>query len=342
MASAVASFWCFTLNFLRPEDDAFADFRERIATQIFVISAMLLLPFGLVHLAGGRYPSAALIMGTVCVLTLDWHALKHGRRAPVPMSLITVALCAVVGETITVQGMTAVPWVYPTQFAFFFILKRRAAMMSALLLMLISTTCSAVAIGWPMATRVLAAMSLVLLMIHVVLNVIGQLQRALVAQAITDPLTGAYNRRHFDSQLAGLPLPAATASDEVNVLLAMDLDHFKLVNDTYGHAVGDVVLRGAVGVISDRKRPTDQLFRTGGEEFMLLLQRTRPADAAKLADDLRRRIEAASLLEDRSVTISVGVSAERPGIDRTTWMRAADEALYRAKNEGRNRVVVAA
>jgi diguanylate cyclase (GGDEF)-like protein len=161
-----------------------------------------------------------------------------------------------------------------------------------------------------------------------------------VMVCITDPLTGAYNRRHFDAQLAQLPPPAAGAA-AVNVLLAVDLDHFKAVNDSLGHAVGDGVLQGAVAVLNARKRPSDRLFRTGGEEFMLLLPRITVADAARLADELRQLIEAAPLLAGQPVTVSIGVAAQRAGRDAKAWLLAADEALYEAKRSGRNRVVVA-
>jgi GGDEF domain-containing protein len=101
--------------------------------------------------------------------------------------------------------------------------------------------------------------------LHVVLNAVGHPQRALVQQTVTDPLTGAFNRGHFDARLAELraPLPGA---DAVNVLLAVDVDHFKAINDRHGHGAGDAVLQGVVGVLNARKRPSDSVFRTGGEE----------------------------------------------------------------------------
>jgi diguanylate cyclase (GGDEF)-like protein len=123
--------------------------------------------------------------------------------------------------------------------------------------------------------------------------------------------------------------------------MALDIDHFKQVNDIHGHAVGDDVLRGLVATLHQRLRPSDRLFRIGGEEFVLLLPRITAADAMRLAEDLRQRVAQAPLWPEGSVTVSIGVAAQRPGLDTGAWMRVTDEALYEAKRSGRNRVVMA-
>jgi diguanylate cyclase (GGDEF)-like protein len=204
-----------------------------------------------------------------------------------------------------------------------------------------SCTVSYQVLGPGLALRLLVSMGFVLLMIQVVLGVLGRLQRRLVEQAITDPLTGTYNRRHLQTQLDRLNLPSGEMRGPTPALLAIDIDHFKRINDTHGHATGDAVLRALVALIATRQRLGDVLFRTGGEEFMLLLPRTPPAAAQALAEDLRRRVEAAALLPDRPVTVSIGIASLRPegGVD--AWLRAADAALYRAKQGGRNRVELA-
>jgi diguanylate cyclase (GGDEF)-like protein len=184
-------------------------------------------------------------------------------------------------------------------------------------------------------------MGLTLFMISWALGIIGELQRALREQAITDPLTGAFNRRHLQAELARLSQPGQGVSQS-HSLLAIDIDHFKRVNDRFGHAEGDEVLRRLVAAILARKRASDLLFRTGGEEFMLLLYRTSPAQARAIAEDLRERLESQAWLPNGdTVTISIGVNTWRPGQSVDEWMRGADRALYDAKREGRNRVTMA-
>jgi diguanylate cyclase (GGDEF)-like protein len=327
-------------NLLRSDDDALAAYRGRIALQLSLLAAVLLLPFTVNHLLQGRWLLGGLIALAQMVLMFNGLALRAGREAPVPFWAMVLALVVAVTGSILLQGVFGVAWAYPTLFICYFLLRRRVAMVLSLLLLLCATAAAAYSVGEGMALRVVATLTLTQVMINVVLNVVGELQEAMVAQAITDPLTGAYNRRHLDTQLAALPAPLP-GQDAVNMLMALDIDHFKQVNDIHGHAVGDDVLRGLVATLHQRLRPSDRLFRIGGEEFVLLLPRITAADAMRLAEDLRQRVAQAPLWPEGSVTVSIGVAAQRPGLDTGAWMRVTDEALYEAKRSRRNRVVMA-
>lgn len=327
-------------DLLRPDDDALAAYRGRIALQLSMLAVVVLLPFTINHLVVGRWLLGGLIAATQAVLLLNGLALRAGREAPVPFWLMVLAMVIAVTGSIWIQGSQGSLWAYPTLFITYFLVRRRVALLLSLLLVVSATAAAALSVGDALALRVVATLTLTLVMINVVLNVVGELQEALVAQAITDPLTGAYNRRHLDTQLAALPAPLP-GQDAVNMLMALDIDHFKLVNDIHGHAVGDDVLRGLVATLHQRLRPSDRLFRIGGEEFVLLLPRITAADAMRLAEDLRQRVAQAPLLPEGSITVSIGVAAQRPGLDTGAWMRVTDEALYEAKRSGRNRVVMA-
>jgi len=328
------------LRILRPGDDALADYRDRIAMQLTLLAAALLVPFVIIHLLAGRLVLAGVILGAQVVLLANGRALWTGRSVPIPFEVMCLVLAGAVCASTWIQGFNGLAWAYPVLFIFFFVLPRSAALMLALLLLVGATTAAALAGGAPLASRALATLGLTFVMINVVLNVIADLQRALVVQTITDPLTGAYNRRHLDAVLAQMLPPASGAgAGAVNMLLAIDLDHFKAINDSLGHAAGDGVLQGTVKELNARTRSGDRLFRTGGEEFALLLPRISPADAARLAEDLRQRIEAAPLLSDRRVTVSMGLAAQPADGDASAWLRDADAALYEAKRRGRNQVV---
>ncbi len=324
----------------RPDDDALAAYRGRIALQLSLLAVVVLLPFTINHLLLGRWLLGGLTAATQAVLLFNGLALRAGREAPVPFWLMVLGMVLAVTVSISIQGVFGIAWTYPTLFICYFLLRRRVAMVLSLLLVLCATAAAAYGVGAGMALRVVATLTLTLVMINVVLNVVGELQEALVAQAITDPLTGAYNRRHLDTQLAALPAPLP-GQDAVNMLMALDIDHFKKVNDTHGHAVGDEVLRGLVATLHQRLRPSDRLFRIGGEEFVLLLPRITAADAMRLAEDLRQRVAQAPLWPEGAITVSIGVAAQRPGLDIGAWMRVTDRALYEAKRSGRNRVVMA-
>ena len=158
-----------------------------------------------------------------------------------------------------------------------------------------------------------------------------------------DVLTGLPNRRYFDEVLA-IERPRRRANDSLGILM-IDIDHFKILNDRFGHATGDRVLRAVAGAIAQGVRAEDTPARYGGEEFAVLLRRTSAEQAMEVGERVRRevaRLHPASLGIDEPVTVSVGVAVAGsnqvaiPGL-----VERADQALYRAKRLGRDRVVAA-
>jgi diguanylate cyclase (GGDEF)-like protein len=121
--------------------------------------------------------------------------------------------------------------------------------------------------------------------------------------------------------------------------MLIDIDHFKGINDRLGHSAGDQALRALVGIVRTRRRKLDQLFRQGGEEFLLLLPDTGVAEARRVAEALRESVAQAGILRGEQMTVSIGVGEIQSGDDVNAWMKRVDEALYGAKNSGRNRVI---
>jgi diguanylate cyclase (GGDEF)-like protein len=171
-----------------------------------------------------------------------------------------------------------------------------------------------------------------------------RISQELRAQSITDPLTGIPNRRLLDDQLAR-ELAQAIRYGTPLALVMVDIDHFKTLNDRYGHRVGDDVLRRVAGVLDQQKRAGDFVARYGGEEFVAILPHTNRSQAAAWAERVRRAIgEARVTAPDGGLagaTASFGVAEldpDAPEADRL--VEAADAALYEAKRAGRDRVEV--
>ncbi|MSP59766.1 MAG: diguanylate cyclase [Myxococcales bacterium] len=169
--------------------------------------------------------------------------------------------------------------------------------------------------------------------------------RRLAELADTDALTGIANRRRFD-QLIATEFERCQRYQRPLSVLTLDIDHFKKVNDTHGHAIGDDVLKVVAGVVAKSLRTSDHMARTGGEEFVVLAPESNPSGALALGERLRRRVEGLSVATPSGslqVTISVGVVAwDGVGvIDSPGLLKASDDALYQAKEKGRNRVVLA-
>ena len=162
-------------------------------------------------------------------------------------------------------------------------------------------------------------------------------EEAWKTRALTDPLTALPNRRAFERGIAGLRL-----DHKESALLIIDLDHFKVVNDTYGHAAGDYVLQQVSMILRANMRNRDLLSRLGGEELAVLLPDTGAVMAQQIAERLRASMEALDILwegETISITASFGVSVALGSTPSRDLFAQADAALYAAKRNGRNRVV---
>lgn len=163
--------------------------------------------------------------------------------------------------------------------------------------------------------------------------------------SLRDALTGTANRRHFDSIL-DRELDRVARSGDVALLLMIDVDHFKQVNDTYGHLIGDTVLQQVAAALAMCVRPMDTLARYGGEEFAIVLPACQPAYGQNVADRVRRTVEALRIRinpsQEIGVTVSIGGAYALQWIrsTRKLWIERADQQLYRAKQAGRNRIEI--
>ncbi len=168
---------------------------------------------------------------------------------------------------------------------------------------------------------------------------------ALVELSSRDALTGLANRRAFDLALAR-ETDRVARSGEPALLLMLDIDHFKRVNDSWGHAAGDQVIKAVATALLDSVRPMDLVARVGGEEFAIILPNCANAFGEAVAERVRRRVErmpvAAAPGQQITVSVSIG-GAFAPQWVRSTpalWVERADQQLYRAKRQGRNLVLL--
>jgi diguanylate cyclase (GGDEF)-like protein len=164
-----------------------------------------------------------------------------------------------------------------------------------------------------------------------------RLEAELEHRATHDPLTGIYNRTKLEAFLEH-EIARAQRSDAPLTLILFDVDLFKAVNDTYGHNVGDAILKRLVTVVTGRIRASDLLARWGGEEFVILLPDTTAEGGRHLAESIRAAVAATTFEGPEQVTISLGVAEHRPGEPQKELIKRVDDALYAAKGAGRNTV----
>jgi len=194
--------------------------------------------------------------------------------------------------------------------------------------------------AWGLAA---ASVMLALQAFGAVLMTAQRLQGELQRQALVDAMTGLPNRRAFDDALLRAVEGAARSGGAVGLLL-VDVDHFKRINDTHGHAAGDEVLRQVATLIREEPRRVDLCARLGGEEFAIILAGASPEAAREFAERLRRKIAAAAIVFEGkaiAVTVSIGVAAMMPSDESAdVALLRADAALYKAKDGGRNLVLL--
>lgn len=197
--------------------------------------------------------------------------------------------------------------------------------------------------------RYLTTASLTLFLFALVLTVLGgylsyKLGAAFEMTAITDGLTGLFNQKHFKQRLEFECHRAARYRVPLSIVM-MDIDRFKQVNDTYGHAIGDLVLKNVAKWLKQGSRNTDLVARYGGEEMAVILPHTGLAGAQEFAERVRLKI-ANEVTRDQEedvslrVTVSLGVAQFEPGLSPMDLIKRADAALYQSKNNGRNRVTI--
>ena len=165
--------------------------------------------------------------------------------------------------------------------------------------------------------------------------------------AVTDQLTGLHNRRYMETQLEALVRRAVVGGGEPVAVLVIDIDHFKKINDGFGHGVGDEVLRDFAVRLASNVRAMDLPVRFGGEEFVVVMPETHLADAHRIAERIRLHVAGSPFrvlggAELLSVTISIGVAASLFEDNPAQLIRRADEAMYEAKANGRNQVIAKA
>ncbi len=322
----------------RDRGDPLLGHRERVMYRLSILAVICLLPFPIHNFVNGRYALAAGVLATVLVFLVNAVAIHFNRQPPIPFVLLLIPMCAAMAVSMRTQGIHGAFWAYPATLFFYFVMPRRTATLASVALFNVSTGLVAYFVAVDVSIRFAVALMLTIVIINVILNVIVKLQNKLLDQSIRDPLTGAFNRRHMVTCLSQAVERASRTGTTATVLM-FDIDHFKKINDQFGHAAGDKALISIVALLEGRLRKLDSLFRIGGEEFIVLLPETHESDALAVAEEVRRTVADAQLFDGHPTTISIGVAGLEPADSVDTWIRRADDALYRAKAAGRNRVV---
>lgn len=316
-----------------------SDYDLAIVTLFGGCAALGILPFALYRLATGEYlialVDAAIVLSLVVAVTHAWRS-GDASRAGLFMAAVNTLGCTAI---VLLFGRHGLFWAYVVLGTNFFLTTRQAAAIANILMLAILIGHSALyASNLEMITFAVTSGLVTLYSFIFALRTARQ-REVLEKLATHDALTGIGNRRLLETELARAGQIQARGGQDFG-LAVFDIDHFKRVNDNFGHDVGDRVLKDYVRIVSRNTRKQDRLFRLGGEEFVLLMPDTDGeklvAAIAHVHDRLREQLRG----PDGPVSVSIGGARLRPGENWSDWLNRADAALYAAKRGGRNRAVV--
>jgi len=313
---------------------------EVLPLMLCIAGGVGVLPFAVIRFLNQQWwiglLDAAIVAGFA---TLGAFVLRSRR---VRFASVSITVLCLIGylSTLYMIGPQQLFWGYPTLVVAYYLLRPKEAVIATTVTLLATIPVFSAQSDIFVTATVTATMLLTAVFAYAFAALTRNQRRQLMSLATRDPLTGVGNRRALDQKIseviANRERSAATAS-----LIMLDLDHFKSINDQYGHGVGDQILVRLTEIINLRIRVTDSLYRIGGEEFVIVVERQDLDRATRLAEQLRTLVEANELAPERAITISLGVSELRPGEDGESWLRRADGALYAAKRAGRNLTRVA-
>ena len=315
-------------------------FKEVQLLLITGVLAAAVTPFAMVRLQEQQWAIGLLDFGIVSVMLGLFAHVYLSRETRIPGIVVAITFIVAAIGSVSLSGVSQILWAYPALTATFFLLKTKYAVPvnAASFLIIIGLLWDAV------SNAVLVTVSLTLLtniLFSYSFALTAKRQRAMLKRMATvDPLTGAGNRRAQNEKIDATNALYRRSHIPASILI-LDIDYFKNVNDTYGHITGDEILAGVSELIRENTRPTENLYRYGGEEFIVVAEYTDLDGASQLAEKLRVAIEEKAFVSNIHLTVSFGVAELQPGEGRQGWLGRADQALFRAKSDGRNRVALA-
>lgn len=314
------------------------EFRRKATLRLAVTSLAFMIPFTAVHFVMGRYLLGGACLAIVFSLGANSWVSAKGRYSPkLTLFVLLPVVLVSLGLSFQLQGVVGALWCFPAIIVFYFMLPERLAWVSSSAIIGLAVPAGLAVLPGAVVARLAATLAAVSVFSAIFVRIIGAQQRELREQALTDPLTGLSNRTHLTSSLQQA-VERHRRSGTPMAILTVDLDHFKNVNDTLGHDAGDRLLKSVGQLLQGGVRRSDQVFRLGGEEFLVVLYATNLGSARSVAEKTRQAIAEIAVLPARRVTASIGVAELQRDEDWMAWMKRCDEKVYQAKSEGRDRV----
>lgn len=315
------------------------DFDLATITVFGGVAILGIAPFAVYRYFTGNAAAAimdiSIVAGISLALAHAWYS-GNTKRAALFMTIATNLGCI---ASATLLGLAGLFWTFPVLLVNFLLLGHRMALALSLFTLGILTWHGKAFESMLELAMFLVSASVVGLLAFMFAYMTESQRKKLENLTLLDPLTGVQNRRGMDRELE-IAVKAFSRDHKPYGLAIFDLDHFKRINDKYGHEEGDNVLLNFAEIVRKNSRKLDRFFRMGGEEFVLLIPGVDLATLATICDHHCQNIEKNLYCLNEKITTSIGAALLHGGEDRQEWLARADAALYTAKNTGRNRVVL--
>lgn len=301
------------------------------------VAVLGVLPFGIVRYFEGNLAAALIDMTLSVGITALVAYACFSKQFRLASTLLAIFINTGVVLVVKANGLDSFLWVYPVFASTFILVKPAEALclniLAAAAVLALSDILTFVSLEAYIVTILMLSLSIFVYASHSLKQ-----SKLLESLNITDALTGAFNRRAMSKDIEAALYECERGGGD-QLLVVIDLDYFKKVNDHYGHTVGDKVLKDFVNIITANIRQYDRLYRYGGEEFVLLVPNV-GEQRYEFISNLRAVIKKQFKTPDgKALTVSLGAALWLPGTTADSWLKRADEALYLAKKQGRDQVV---
>lgn len=316
-------------------------FPRSLSILFHVVAAIPLSGFALFHFRyGSAWLSVLLTAALVTVLLSLAREIRHRDSLAYRQVFVLLVSVAIVYACYQL-GLRGLIYVFPMASVFFFTFRLNQALITGVVFSAASLLAVLPSESPLLVFRFSVGVAICLIFAFIFAYVVDKQKAALAQQANVDALTGSLNRRGLNELLEEARALWARHNLAASLLL-IDLDHFKQINDRHGHLVGDQILVEFSRLLNDRVRQLDKVIRFGGEEFLVLLPGTTGREACRVAEELRQMTSGHAFQSGIRLTCSLGVAELQAGQSVNGWLHAVDTALYEAKRQGRDRVVLPA
>jgi diguanylate cyclase (GGDEF)-like protein len=315
------------------------NFQLAVITLMGTVALLGMSPFAVYRLLRGDWLAGILEAVVISSMVLSVvYAWRTGNCRGPGIVIMYIGFAGQIALNMIV-GQIALFWMYPLIVSSFFLVQRRHAFLAMIVLLAISLVDGRAFPSMLISMAFSVTVILICCYTYIFAAQAEAQRQQLEHLASRDTLTGAFNRRTFQQELLRAH-QAFTRQKTICGLLVLDIDHFKQVNDTWGHDAGDEVLMHLATLIENSVRKIDRFFRYGGEEFVLLVYPTCLNALKTMAHHVCCEVEQKLSYQGRTITVSIGGALLQPEESPDAWFARADAALYRAKHQGRNRAVI--